>query len=231
MLFEADIMIDADVRVRVATEHRPPVTAFARSDCSMTSRPGQLVATQVRFRKLASGVPIIKAQATTVGDRFYPTEPKWSDWRATPVSRRHPLMAKAHEGGPAASNLPTFTPERSHGTRPTPVAPSRILIYKDFDVSHVASLTAGLRQRGLPVGLLTGARLSDASATIIRGLPRQRLYWLGRLEDRRVGIEAEGVHAALAAELIQKADQSARYKGAVRAEVVRSPGPSARSAT
>ena len=70
MLFEADLATDAAIRARVATELRPLATALGHERLLDDFTAGQPVATPVRFRKLASGVPVINAQARTVGDRF-----------------------------------------------------------------------------------------------------------------------------------------------------------------
>ncbi|MBF6606036.1 MAG: glycosyltransferase [Chloroflexi bacterium] len=70
MLLEADIATDADVRARVVTELRPLATALGQERLLDDFTAGQLVATPVRFRKLASGVSVIDAQVRTIRDRL-----------------------------------------------------------------------------------------------------------------------------------------------------------------
>lgn len=57
----------------------------------------------------------------------------------------------------------------------------RILISNGFNRFHLACLAAGLRQRGWDVELLTGAYPSGVAAAILRNLPIQGSYRLGRL--------------------------------------------------
>jgi glycosyltransferase involved in cell wall biosynthesis len=103
---------------------------------------------------------------------------------------------------------------------PRPPAPSvdrpRILIANGFSRFPLAQLASGLRQRGWDVELLTGAYPVGAAATILRSLPPRRSYRLGRLEDRRVAIEPNRVHADFASELIQRTGQVLGTRGAVR---------------
>ena len=92
----------------------------------------------------------------------------------------------------------------------------RILISNGFNRFFLANLAAGLRQREWDVELVTGAYPLGTTATILRSLPLRRSYRLGRLEDRRVGIEPDRVHADFASELVQRTGQVLRSKGAVR---------------
>ena len=110
----------------------------------------------------------------------------------------------------------------SIGVRPPVMAPAsgtdrpRILISNGFHRFHLAYLAAGLRQRDWDVELLTGAYPSGVAAAILRNLPIQGSYRLGRLYDRQVGIEPNRVHADFASELIERAGRVLASKGAVR---------------
>ncbi len=99
---------------------------------------------------------------------------------------------------------------------PIVAVPPRILIANGFHRFHLAYLAAGLRQRGWDVELLTGAYPSGAAAAILRNLPIQGSYRLGRLNDRQVGIEPDRVQADFASELIERAGRVIASKGAVR---------------
>jgi len=92
----------------------------------------------------------------------------------------------------------------------------RILIANGFNRFYLANLAAGLRQRDWDVELLTGAYPVGTVATIMRSVPFLGSYRLGRLEDRRVGIESERVHADFVSELVQRTGQVLRSKVAVR---------------
>ncbi|MBF6606037.1 MAG: glycosyltransferase [Chloroflexi bacterium] len=125
-------------------------------------------------------------------------------------------MTKADEGSAAALEQPKSTPERSCATPPAPVLPPRIFVSNGFSRFPLAQLAAGLRKREWDVELLTGAYPVGAAATILRNLPLRRSYRLGRLEDRRVGIEPDRVHADFASELVQRTGQILGSRGAVR---------------
>lgn len=135
---------------------------------------------------------------------------------ATRISGCDPVMAKASDGGAAASELLSPTLERSRGTPPSRVPPPRLLISNGFSRFHLAHLAAGLRGRQWDVELLTGAYPVGAAATVVRSFPLRRSYRLGRLEDRRVAIEPDRVHADFASEAVQKTGQVLGSKGAVR---------------
>jgi glycosyltransferase involved in cell wall biosynthesis len=92
----------------------------------------------------------------------------------------------------------------------------RILISNGFSRFPLANLAAGLRQREWDIELLTGAYPSGGAAAILRSLPLPWSYRLGRLEDRRVGIEPDRVHADFASELVQRTGQVLGSKGAVK---------------
>lgn len=68
MLSEVDLAIDFDLRARVATELRPLAVALGRERLLDDFTARKPIASQVRFRKLASGVSVINAQVRTVGD-------------------------------------------------------------------------------------------------------------------------------------------------------------------
>lgn len=99
---------------------------------------------------------------------------------------------------------------------PIVAAPPRIFVSNGFHRFHLAYLAAGLRQRGWDVELLTGAYPSGAAAVILRNLPIQTSYRLGRLHDRQVAIEPERVHADFASELVERTGRVLGSKGAVR---------------
>jgi len=142
-----------------------------------------------------------------------------------------PQRSTAREGSAAAPELPKSPRERSHRTPLTPVGPPRILISNGFSRFHLAHLAAGIRQREWDFELLTGVYPVGGAAAMPRRLWPRRSYRLGRLEDRRVGIEPDRVHVGFASELVQKTGQILGSTGAVRLGVVRSAVPSVRSAT
>ncbi len=98
----------------------------------------------------------------------------------------------------------------SRGRRP------RILIANGFNRFPLAHLAAGLRQRDWDVELLTGAYPVGVPAIILRSAPLRWSHRLGRLEDRRVGIEPQRVHADFASELVSRTGQILGSMGATR---------------
>ena len=92
----------------------------------------------------------------------------------------------------------------------------RILISNGFNRFPLAQLAAGLRQREWDVELVTGAYPVGAAAAVLRTLSPRGSYQMGRLEDRRVGIEPDRVHADFASEFVQRAGTVLGSKGAVR---------------
>jgi glycosyltransferase involved in cell wall biosynthesis len=111
------------------------------------------------------------------------------------------------------SSIGVWPPDMTPASR---AAPPRILIANGFNRFPLAHLAAGLRQRDWDVELLTGAYPVGAVAAILRSLLPGRSHWRGRLEDRRVGIEPDRVHADFASELVQRTGQVLGTKGAVR---------------
>ncbi len=122
----------------------------------------------------------------------------------------------ATDDGVAAPELADSTLERPRRTPPTLLPPPRVLISNGFNRFFLANLAEGLRERLWDVDLLTGAYPVGAAAAILRSLLPRRSYQLGRLEDRKVALEPNRVHADFASEFVQRTGRVLGAKGATR---------------
>ena len=131
-------------------------------------------------------------------------------------SDRRVAGSTATRVGPVTPALPESHRKRAPEMPSKLVLEPRILVSNGFNRFFLANLAAGLRERGWDVELLTGAYPTKAATALIRRLPRRWSDRLGRLEDRRVPLEPNRVHADFASEVVEKASQLVGSMGARR---------------
>jgi glycosyltransferase involved in cell wall biosynthesis len=120
-------------------------------------------------------------------------------------------VADAHADGRVIS-VETRDANRMDTAGATSAAAPRIVISNGFSRFPLAHLAAELRKHYWDVELLTGA-YPTGLGSFLRYLPGVGPYRAGRLEDRRVDIDPERVHADFVSELVYKAGMTMASRG------------------